>query len=174
MTAFYYRCRMTHPETLRARIPVFPELEFCRSGVGLVPNPKENDPGMALCVSLSVVLDEEFGACSCAAFRRKKTCRHVRRLGELVSEFSKAAGGRSWQEIFAASLWRRLHLPVHVVPLGRAAEGGDAAIIAAVAPAKARKQAQVEADVFLRSFGFAGRPIGMPPSDFIKPWRAPS
>ena len=108
MTAFYYRCRMTHPETLRARIPVFPELEFCRSGVGLVPNPKENDPGMALCVSLSVVLDEEFGACSCAAFRRKKTCRHVRRLGELVSEFSKAAGGRSWQEIFAASLWRRL------------------------------------------------------------------
>ena len=113
MTAFYYRCRMTHPETLRARIPVFPELEFCRSGVGLVSNPKENDPGMALCVSLSVVLDEEFGACSCAAFRRKKTCRHVRRLGELVSEFSKAAGGRSWQEIFAASLWRRLVLDLN-------------------------------------------------------------
>jgi uncharacterized membrane protein len=56
-----------------------------------------------------------------------------------------------------ASLWRRLHVPVHVVPLGRAAEGGDAAIVAAVAPAKARKQAQVEVDVFLRSFGFAGR-----------------
>jgi uncharacterized membrane protein len=56
-----------------------------------------------------------------------------------------------------ASLWRRLHVPVHVVPLGRAAEGGDAAIVAAVAPAKARKQAQVEVDVFLRSFGFAGQ-----------------
>ncbi|HEY7152670.1 MAG TPA: glutamine amidotransferase [Gemmataceae bacterium] len=56
-----------------------------------------------------------------------------------------------------ASLWRRLRVPVHVVPLGRAAEGGDAAIVAAVAPAKARKQAQVEVDVFLRSFGFAGR-----------------
>jgi uncharacterized membrane protein len=56
-----------------------------------------------------------------------------------------------------ASLWRKLRVPVHVVPLGRAAEGGDAAIIAAVAPAKARKQAQVEVDVFLRSFGFAGR-----------------
>jgi uncharacterized membrane protein len=56
-----------------------------------------------------------------------------------------------------ASLWRRLHVPVHVVPLGRAAEGGDAAIVAAVAPARARKQAQVEVDVFLRSFGFAGR-----------------
>jgi uncharacterized membrane protein len=56
-----------------------------------------------------------------------------------------------------ASLWRRLHVPVHVVPLGRAAEGGDAAIVAAVAPARARKQAQVEVDVFLRSYGFAGR-----------------
>jgi uncharacterized membrane protein len=56
-----------------------------------------------------------------------------------------------------ASLWRRLRVPVHVVPLGHAAEGGDAAIVAAVAPAKARKQAQVEVDVFLRSFGFAGR-----------------
>src|SRR5438093_7959513 len=104
MTAFYYRCRMTHPETLRVRIPVFPELEFCRAGVGLVPNPKEDDPGMALSVSLSVILDGGFGACSCAAFRRKtkKNCRHVLRLGELVSEFSKAAGGRSWPEIFAA------------------------------------------------------------------------
>ncbi|HEY7314170.1 MAG TPA: glutamine amidotransferase, partial [Gemmataceae bacterium] len=56
-----------------------------------------------------------------------------------------------------ASPWRRLRVPVHVVPLGRAAEGGDAAIVAAVAPAKARKQAQVEVDVFLRSFGFAGQ-----------------
>jgi uncharacterized membrane protein len=56
-----------------------------------------------------------------------------------------------------ASPWRRLHVPVHVVPLGRAAEGGDAAIVAAVAPAKARKQAQVEVHVFLRSFGFAGQ-----------------
>ena len=56
-----------------------------------------------------------------------------------------------------ASLWRRLRVPVHVVPVGRAAEGGDVAIVAAVAPAKARKQAQVTVDVFLRSFGFAGR-----------------
>jgi uncharacterized membrane protein len=56
-----------------------------------------------------------------------------------------------------AGVWRRLHVPVHVVPLGRAAEGGDAAIVVAVAPAKVRKQAQVEIDVFLRSFGFAGR-----------------
>jgi uncharacterized membrane protein len=56
-----------------------------------------------------------------------------------------------------ASVWRRLRVPVHVVPVGRAAEGGDVAIVAAVAPAKARKQSQVTVDVFLRSFGFAGR-----------------
>jgi uncharacterized membrane protein len=56
-----------------------------------------------------------------------------------------------------ARLWRRLRIPVHVVLLGRAAESGDAAIVGAIAPAKARKQARVEVDVFLRSFGFAGR-----------------
>ncbi len=56
-----------------------------------------------------------------------------------------------------ANPWRRLHVPVHVVSVGRPAEGGDVAIVAAVAPAKARKQAQVTVDVFLRSFGFAGR-----------------
>jgi len=56
-----------------------------------------------------------------------------------------------------AKLWRRMRVPVHVVPLGRVAEGGDAAIVAAVAPARARKQARVEVDVFLRSYGFAGQ-----------------
>jgi uncharacterized membrane protein len=58
-----------------------------------------------------------------------------------------------------ASQWRRLHVPVHVVPVGRTAEGGDVAIVAAVAPARARKQAQVEIEVFLRSFGFAGQRV---------------
>jgi uncharacterized membrane protein len=58
-----------------------------------------------------------------------------------------------------ASTWRRLHVPIHVVPVGRPAEGGDVAIIAAIAPAKARKQSQVTVDVFLRSFGFAGRRV---------------
>jgi uncharacterized membrane protein len=58
-----------------------------------------------------------------------------------------------------ASIWRRLHVPVHVVPVGKPSEGGDVAIIAAVAPAKARKQAQVTVDVFLRSFGFAGKRV---------------
>lgn len=56
-----------------------------------------------------------------------------------------------------AAVWKRMHVPVHVVPVGRAAEGGDVAIVAAVAPAKARKQAQVTIDAFLRSFGFAGQ-----------------
>jgi uncharacterized membrane protein len=56
-----------------------------------------------------------------------------------------------------AAPWKRAGVPVHVVPVGRAAEGGDVAVVAAVAPAKARKQARVAVDVFLRSFGFAGQ-----------------
>ena len=55
--------------------------------------------------------------------------------------------------------WRKLHVPVHVVPVGKPAEGGDVAIVAAVAPAKVRKQSQVTVDVFLRSFGFANRRV---------------
>jgi len=58
-----------------------------------------------------------------------------------------------------AAAWRKLHVPVHVVPVGKPAEGGDVAIIAGVAPAKARKQAQITVDVFLRSFGFTGRRV---------------
>lgn len=64
---------------------------------------------------------------------------------------------RKVDEMTAA--WRKLHVPMHVVPVGRTAEGGDVAIIAAVAPARARKQAQVTVDVFLRSFGFSGRRV---------------
>jgi uncharacterized membrane protein len=60
-----------------------------------------------------------------------------------------------------AGVWRRLRVPVHVVPLGRAGGGGDAAIVAAVAPAKVRKQAYVEVDAVLRSFGFAGRRVDL-------------
>ncbi len=56
-----------------------------------------------------------------------------------------------------AATWKRSRVPVHVVPVGRAAGGGDVAVVAAVAPAKARKQSQITVNVFLRSFGFAGR-----------------
>jgi uncharacterized membrane protein len=58
-----------------------------------------------------------------------------------------------------AAPWRQRRIPVHVVPVGRAAEGGDVAIVAALAPAKARKQAQITVNVFLRSFGFAGKRV---------------
>jgi uncharacterized membrane protein len=56
-----------------------------------------------------------------------------------------------------AADWHRRRVPVHVVPVGQAAQGGDVAIVAAVAPTKARKQSQVPINVFLRSFGFAGQ-----------------
>ncbi len=60
-----------------------------------------------------------------------------------------------------AAPWKRLHVPVHVVPLGQADPGGDVAIIAAIAPAKARMQSQVDVNVFLRSFGFAGERVDL-------------
>ena len=57
------------------------------------------------------------------------------------------------------STWQRLRVPIHVVPVGKPAEGGDVAIVAAVAPTRARKQTQVTVNVFLRSFGFSERRV---------------
>ncbi len=51
----------------------------------------------------------------------------------------------------------KLKVPVHVVPVGDTARGGDVAIVACVVPPRARRFAEVEVQVFLRSYGYAGR-----------------
>jgi len=52
-----------------------------------------------------------------------------------------------------AAEFARLKTPVHVVPVGDVSKGGDVAVAAVVAPQRARKFAEVEVQVFLRSFG---------------------
>ncbi|MBC7817900.1 MAG: hypothetical protein IAG10_13495, partial [Planctomycetaceae bacterium] len=51
----------------------------------------------------------------------------------------------------------KLNVPVHVVPVGDTAKGGDVAIVACVVPPRARRFAEVEVQVFLRSYGYDGR-----------------
>ena len=50
-----------------------------------------------------------------------------------------------------------LKVPIHVVPVGNTAKGGDVAIVAAVVPESVRRHSRVEVQVFLRSYGFDGR-----------------
>src|SRR5437867_13302806 len=54
--------RLKSSKTSRNTIPLLTELEFCRTVVGLVPDPKDRDPGAALRVSVSAVVDGALGA----------------------------------------------------------------------------------------------------------------
>ncbi|MCI0361341.1 MAG: glutamine amidotransferase [Planctomycetaceae bacterium] len=56
-----------------------------------------------------------------------------------------------------AAEFAKLKVPIHVVPVGDTAKGGDVAIAAVVAPPSARKLTEVEVQVFVRSFGFDGK-----------------
>ncbi|HUG68957.1 MAG TPA: glutamine amidotransferase, partial [Pirellulaceae bacterium] len=52
-----------------------------------------------------------------------------------------------------------LNVPIHVVPVGDTASGGDVAIVAAVIPESVRRHSRVEVQVFLRSYGFDQRRV---------------
>lgn len=68
--------------------------------------------------------------------------------------------GRTHDEAGAeqiAAQFARLNVPVHVVPVGDIGKGGDVAIVACVAPPRARRFSEVEVQVFLRSYGYEGR-----------------
>jgi uncharacterized membrane protein len=56
-----------------------------------------------------------------------------------------------------AAGFAKLKVPIHVVPVGDIAKGGDVAIAAVVAPPRVRKFTEVEVQVFVRSFGFEGK-----------------
>lgn len=53
-----------------------------------------------------------------------------------------------------AAEFAKLKTPIHVVPVGDIAKGGDVAIAAVVAPPRVRKFTEVEVQVFVRSFGY--------------------
>ncbi len=49
------------------------------------------------------------------------------------------------------------HVPLHVVPIGRASGTGDIAVVSLVVPSRVRKYTENEMQVFLRSYGFTGQ-----------------
>lgn len=56
-----------------------------------------------------------------------------------------------------AAHFRKLSVPIHVVPLGSNDAKGDVSVISLIAPPVIRKHANVEVNVFIRSYGFAKR-----------------
>ncbi len=57
-----------------------------------------------------------------------------------------------------AQSYGRMKIPVHVLPVGDENVGGDVAIISMVSPGQVRKFSRTAAQVFVRSFGYKGKP----------------
>lgn len=96
------------PESAHAKaMSSFSNLEFHRSGIGVLTNPNDPDPGSAIYLENAAGSTRPLRFCSCTAGRRK-TCRHLVELGKQLKIFRNRYDGRSFGEIFAATSWSRL------------------------------------------------------------------
>ncbi len=85
----------------------FSNLEFHRSGIGLLSDPHEPDPGSAVHLEKVAGSQRPLTFCSCAAGRRS-TCHHLKELRRQIRDFREVYGKRSWGDVFATSRWHRL------------------------------------------------------------------
>lgn len=56
-----------------------------------------------------------------------------------------------------AEQYRRMNVPIHVLPLGAATSRGDVAVVSMIAPHVVRKYSQVDVNVLVRSYGYDGK-----------------
>src|SRR3954467_15889628 len=87
-------------------MPAFTNLEFHRTGIGLVPE-LAGEKHTAIFVAVVPGSGAPLRSCTCAA-SRKKTCDHLKELSRAVAEVEKAFAARSWEAGFEASVWYRL------------------------------------------------------------------
>ena len=85
---------------------LFPRLEFHRTGIGLLPDPHDPEPGSAVHLAQVAGSKRPLTFCSCSTGRRSG-CRHLKQLDGQIRELHQAAGG-SWIDHFARSGWFRL------------------------------------------------------------------
>lgn len=85
----------------------FSNLEFHRSGIGVLTPLNDSDPGAAIYLENAAGSTRPLRFCSCAAGRRR-TCKHLAELGRQIKLFRKKYHGRSFGETFSLSHWHRL------------------------------------------------------------------
>jgi len=85
-------------------MPLFPHLEFHRSGIGLIPEGPGQDTAIYI---FSGGAAQPLRSCTCAVSKRK-ACDHLRDLSRAAVEVEKAFAERSWEHTFTSSLWFRL------------------------------------------------------------------
>ena len=96
------------------RMSDYQNLEFLRSGFGLLSHPKDQHQGTAIYLPKvpGSLGSRPFRSCSCAA-SKKMTCRHIRQLSQLLSEFQETFGAGNGSEAFTQSFWYRLGEVLH-------------------------------------------------------------
>ncbi len=86
----------------------FGNIEFHRSCYGMLPDMQDKDPGMPICVPRNAGGGIFAGKCDCRAGRKGQACSHFERLVRAARRIRKHFEGRSWGEVFNASVWYRL------------------------------------------------------------------
>jgi uncharacterized membrane protein len=76
---------------------------------------------------------------------------------QAVVVFSDGRARDTERALAMSRAYGRIKVPLHVVPLGDENVGGDVAIVSMVAPNQVRKFSRVAAQVFVRSYGYAGK-----------------
>jgi superfamily II DNA or RNA helicase len=87
-------------------MPDLHRLEFHRSGVGLVP-PPGSAAGHAIYIARQPDTDRPLRSCTCPV-ASKSTCHHLLELTAGLKAAEAWLGKRSWEDVFAKSLWYRL------------------------------------------------------------------
>ncbi|MCP4658150.1 MAG: DEAD/DEAH box helicase, partial [bacterium] len=97
-------------------MPVLPNLELHRAGIGLVPTAGSDPEGSAIYIEVPG-RGRAVRSCTCATSRRK-TCRHLRQLSQSVAKLRQSLDGKSWEAFFSQTVWYRLaHLLFEARPL---------------------------------------------------------
>ena len=86
-------------------MPLFSNLEFHRTGIGLVPD-RPGEKHTAIYVA-TVPGSGTMRSCTCAV-SKKQTCDHLKDLSKAVAEVGLAFAAKSWEAAFALSVWYRL------------------------------------------------------------------
>ncbi|HLE85850.1 MAG TPA: hypothetical protein VJG13_16045, partial [Thermoanaerobaculia bacterium] len=87
-------------------MPDLHRLEFHRSGVGIVP-PPGSAAGHAIYIARQPDTDRPLRSCTCPV-ASKSTCHHLLELTAGLKAAEAWLGKRSWEDVFAKSLWYRL------------------------------------------------------------------
>ncbi len=89
-------------------MPDFVNIEFHRTGYGMLPNSREKDPGAPVCFPRAAGGSVFTGFCNCRESRKREACRHFSRLVQIASEIKERHLGRHWGEVYVESLWYHL------------------------------------------------------------------